>query len=531
MQTAMKKDFARVPSINHERSVHDLSHRLSTAFDADYVIPIGVWEVLPGDSWNVRMNFFARFATLLKPLMDNAFIDIHCWFGPNRLLWEHWEEFQGAREDPDDDPLDYTMPQMTIPANGPEVNSLSDYFGLPCDVAAGYTVNALPYRMYNLLRKQWYRDQNLQDSPVVDKDDGPDTLTDYTLFKRGKRHDIFTSCLPWPQKAAAVTIPVGSDSAPIEYVPYTVNNNPMIIRKATDDTTTGSNEGLKQNGSGSVTGALAGGTSGNQFIVDPNGRLVADLTSAFATTINDLRLAVATQEMYELDARGGTRYVEALFVRYGVISPDFRLQRIEYLGGGTSIMNVHPVPQTSPTSGGNAQAQLASFATSSGQGIGFNKAFVEHGYIMVVANVRADLKYFQGLDRMWSRETRVDFFEPALAHLGEEAILNKEIYFQGTVDDDLVFGYQERNSHYRFMQSRLTGIMRPSAPTPLDMYSLAEEFASLPVLGDTFLQSNTPVDRVIAVTSEPHVLFDAYFDIKCARPIPMYGTPRLGSRL
>lgn len=525
LPTVMKHEFSKVPSISIERSTFDRSHGIKTTFDAGYLVPIYVDEALPGDTFNLRLNAFARLATPIKPIMDNLYLDTFFFSVPIRLIWNNWEKFQGAQDNPTDT-TDYEVPQFVMaPEIDIEVGDLSDYMGIPTDVEGPFSFNSLHHRGYSLIWNSWFRDQNLQNSVVVDKDDGPDTLSDYVLLRRGKRHDYFTSALPWPQKGVEITLPLGG-TAPIDYV---VTTNAGIIRNSSSGNPSPNLNPLIS----SATSALSESPGGTTLIYDPNGTLVADLAAATASTVNALREALQMQVLLERDARGGTRYIELVKSRWGVTSPDLRATRPEYLGGGSSPINIHPVPQTAVTTGTTPQGNLAAFGTSSFSGHGFNKAFTEHCVIIGLANVRADLTYQQGLNRMFSRRTRFDFYEPALAHLGEQAILNKEIYLTGLGDanDELVFGYQERYAEYRYKPSMITGQFRSTATAPLDMWHLSQEFGSLPTLDDVFIQDTPPIDRVIAVPSEPHILFDGYFKLTCARPMPVYAIPTLGDRI
>lgn len=513
--------FAQVPDVKMARSQFDRSFTIKDTFDFDYLVPIFVDEMLPGDTANVTLNSFARLATQKVPIMDNMYIDFFFFFVPNRLVMTNWEKLNGAQENPDDT-TDYLLPTMTFPAGGPEVGTIYDKMGLPTDISAGYTINnTLPFRAYNLIWNEWFRDQNLQDSVDVPKDDGPDSPSEFTLLKRAKRHDYFTSALPWPQKGPAVTLPLGT------VAPVISNGQPLRLF----DQTANSTNQVSWSSSFGVT--VAGGGFGNGNLLragDSQGNLTGlqtDLSEATAATINQLREAFSMQSMLELDARGGTRYVEILQAHFNVISPDFRLQRPEYLGGGSQRINSHPVAQTAPTSGSNPQAQLAAFGTSSsaGQNIGFTKSFVEHGYVIGLACARADITYQQGINRMWSRSTRYDFFWPKLQELGEQAILNKEIYVQGNSADETVFGYQERYAEYRYKPSEIHGKFRSTFATSLDFWHMSEEFMSAPSLNETFIQQNTPIERAIAVTTEPHLLFDAYYSYKHARPMMTYAVP------
>lgn len=529
LPSAMTTDFSRVPSINIERSKFKRNHTLKTTFDAGYLVPFFLDEVIPGDTHTVDTDLFGRLATPIKPVMDNIFLDTLYFFVPMRLLWENTDRFFGERRPDPDSSIAYTVPTVAMPATtGGTIGSIWDYLGLPVGVA-DLPVNSLPLRAYNKIYNDWFRDENLIDSVVERTGDTGDLPADFTLLKAGKRYDYFTGCLVDAQKGDPVTVPVGSASAPVTLVPHTSDTDPMFVRNATTGGVITSDYALRADAGDSHLENSADVPA----VIDPNGRLVADLTSAFATDINSLRYAVQLQALLEKDARGGTRYIEHNFVHFGVKSSDARLQRPEYLGGGSSPINVHPVAQTTPTASPtllSAQGNLAGFGTVSARGHGFSRSFEEHGYIIGLVRARADLTYQQGLDRLWSRSTRYDFPYPVFAHIGEQAVLSKELFCDGGVDDNDVFGYQERYAEYRYKRSSITGQFRSVSATPLDYWHLSQEFATRPLLDETFITEDPPIDRVIAVPSEPHFMLDAFIRQTSARPLPVYSIPQLGGR-
>lgn len=518
MKSVMTHSFSQVPKAEIPRSSFNRSHGYKTTFDAGYLIPVFIDEALPADTFNVKMTSFARLATPIAPIMDNIFLDVFFFAVPLRLIWDNWQKFNGEQKNPADS-TDFLIPQMTAGAGGYVVGSLSDYFGIPTGV--NLTHNSLFHRAYNLIWNEWFRDQNLQNSVVVDLDDGTDDPANYVLLKRGKRHDYFTSCLPWPQKGPAVQLPLGS-TAPVISSESTMYFHNTAAALVVNGQFTAGNQNMQFAGVPGSTANLMGGTLDGK-----NTGYKVDLSTATASTINALREAFQVQKLYERDARGGTRYTEILRSHFGVTSPDARLQRPEYLGGGSSPVNINPIAQTSSTDATTPQGNLAAMGTVSHHGIGFTKSFTEHCIIMGLVSARADLSYQQGLNKMFSRRTRFDFYWPALSHIGEQAVLNKEIYAQGTADDNLVFGYQERFAEYRYKPSLITGKFRTASAGNLDVWHLAQNFSSLPVLNASFIQEAPPIARVIAVPTEPHFLLDAYFNMITARPMPTYSVPGL----
>ncbi|AXH75682.1 MAG: major capsid protein [Microviridae sp.] len=526
MPTVMRSGhgFSQVPSAQIERSVLDRSHGVKATFDAGYLIPVLVDPVLPGDTFTVRMTAFCRLTTPIKPLMDNMYLESFFFFVPLRLVWTNFVKFMGEREP--GDVTAYTIPVITVPFT-PALHSVYDYMGVMPSGAAGTAgtiavqtpnkVSCLPIRAFYLIYNQWFRDQNLVASVGISLGDGPDSLSQ-ALLKRGKRHDYFTSCLPFLQKGTASAAAV---SAITNIAPYSV----PLFR----DAVTGLSAGpLERTAAGAAT-AVQINSAGSGAGTD-----LAWWDPQLQVDINNLRLAMQIQKLLERDARGGTRYTEKIWSHFRVKSPDARLQRTEYLGGGSTSVVVSPIAQTTQAaapSNKDGLANLGAAGAAVASGHGFTKSFTEHGYIIGIVNVRADLTYQQGIERDWMKQTLYDMYWPALAHIGEQAVLSQEIYWDGSTaqnaNDVSVFGYQERYAEYRYKPSRICGLFRSNAAGTIEHWHLSEKFASRPNLGQTFIedQLTSVLTNRVAVPAEPDFYGDFYFDMKCARPMPVFGVP------
>lgn len=519
IKSGNQHNFAIVPQAHKARTAFKCDHTYKTDFNSGYLIPMLWDEVNPGDTVAVRLTAFIRFATLLYPLMDNMRFYTYYFFIPNRLIWDNWKRFMGERDPDPDSSISYTVPVMTSPVGGYGERTIYDYLGLPTKVA-GYEHISLPLRAFNITYNQWFRDENLQDSLTENKGDSSDPDTDYALTRSNKLRDYFTAGLPNPQKGDAVQISLGT-SAPV------VTNNSNILMTAPSQYTDREIQVAATTNNMQVPGTAIGATTSLRFGSESG--LQADLSSATASTVNSLREAITLQQFLEIDQRAGTRYTEFCQAHWGVVNPDLRVQRPLYLGGSSDPLNISVVAQTSETNT-TKLATLAGFGTAVLKDHGFTHSFTEHGILLGLITARADLTYQQGLNRKWSRSTRYDYPFPVFAHLGEQAILNKEIYCQGTAggtDDAGVFAYQERYAENRYFPNIITGTMRSNATTSLDAWHLAQDFSSLPTLGDTFIVDNPPTTRVKATSTDPDFIFDGHFQHTVVSCLPAYGTPGL----
>lgn len=558
--------FSDAPAMYMKRTKFDRSHVYKTTFNSGKLVPIFVDEVLPGDTARMSVNYFARLATPIKPIMDNIYLDWFFFFVPNRLVWEHWQNFCFEQEDPDDS-TDYVIPTVSATGNSDNayVGSLWDYFGLPVNTSGNLSdISALPFRGVYLIWNEWFRDENLQKSVKIQKGDTNEVLNSARAAEqpswvftsgtsivpglacppRGKRHDYFTSALPWTQKGPGVSIGLAGTATLVDPSPVT---GYFVAQSNTDlgaaqlskdggvhDVYTGSGTLSYQGGySVSIAGHSANGSGMSVVSAKPGSSWLskdsyADLDSSSIFTINSLRTAFQMQKFYERLARGGSRYTEVLRSFFGVVSPDARLQRPEFLGSFTKMVNVNPIAQTSATDSTSPQGNLSAYGVTAAKFHGFTKSFVEHGYVFGFVCARADLTYQQGINKMWLRSTVYDFYWPTFAHLGEQAIELRELYAQGSEADTVVFGYQERYAEYRYKPSLITGKFRSSVTDgTLDKWHLSQFFKTAPTLNEEFIVEKPPIDRIIAVPSEPEFLLDIGFRYTTVRPMPMFGTPGL----
>jgi hypothetical protein len=510
---ASQQDSAMIQRPDVPRSKFLGSFTRKTTFNAGLLIPFLLDEVLPGDHLRYDCTAYVRMATPYFPMMDNQRIDTHFFFVPNRLVWSDWKRFMGEQATPAQS-IDVTIPKVVVNTERP-VGCLSDYFGLPIGgLSSNIQVNALPYRAYALIYNEWFRDENLINSAYNNFGNTLDGDGDFPVQRRGKSQDYFTSALPWPQKFTAPSIQSAVSGLGIAAADLNVGTGAI---GAVIDTFSQPNNTSYSNAY--TTGAVP-------YWIKAT---AAGYPQVYAeASVNSFRQAFLVQQLLERDARGGTRYTEIVRSHFGVISPDARMQRPEYIGGGSSALNITPVAQT--TGGAGTLGILGAAGTSVGQHKA-SYASTEHGYIIGLISVRSELSYGQGIPRSFSRNTRYDFYWPSLAGLGEQAILRKELYATGNANaDDVVFGYQERWHEYRTRYSEVTGRFRVNVANTLSAWHLAQDYSSNYTLNKTFIEDTPPMARVLsagATASAQNIeyLADILIQREAVRPLPMFGTP------
>lgn len=541
MNRNSENHFAVNPQVNIGRSCFKRNSDHKTTFNAGDLIPIYVDEVLPGDTFSMDMSALVRMTTPIFPTMDNAAIDFYFFYTPTRILWDHWKDLNGEnRETAWAKKVEYSVPQVKMTKkdhpSGWDTGSIADYMGIPTKVT-DISVNALPFRAYGLIWNEFFRNQNTSAPTLVETDDSDIEGTNdgadgnKQAIKGGKPlpaekyFDYFTGCLPAPQKGEPVNLPM-SGNAPVKM--YSAEgqgiNGPTLPASIFLYQTKANASQLNEEGAVRLSGTSGEGGTGTAV----TRYLAADLKNITGATINQLRQAFQIQKLLEKDARGGTRYREVLREHFGVISPDSRQQVPEYLGGYRMPINVNQVVQTSQTSSESPQGNVAAMSVTTMNQSMFTKSFTEHGYIIGLAVARYDQTYQQGLERMWSRKTRFDYYWPVLANIGEQAVLNKEIYFQGNEKDDEAFGYQEAWADYRYKPSRVSGKFRSNAEGTLDSWHYAQNYTALPTLTNEWMHAgNRELKRTLAVQDEPDFIGDFYFMCKTTRAMPVFSIPGL----
>lgn len=526
MKSVMVNQFKQLPDVRFGRNTFDRSFGMLTTLDAGLLYPVFFDEVSPGETKKVIASFFGRINTLLFPAYSNLYLDFHLWYVPNRLLWKNWNAFLGESFNPyggtkiDTDSL--LNPICDAPTGGFPRYGVADYLSMPPAIDNLF-IDAKYLRAYNLIWNCFYRSETLQEPVTVPTDDGPDDYSLYKLLPRGKRFDYFTSCLPEPQRGESVYLPVGT-SAPV------VGDGDKTFRLAIENGSAGNVHltGLTSGDSRTIGLAPGYGVNQNLYIPKSDSGMIVDLTKSVGTTVQAFRNLVALNQFLERENRYGDRIQEIILGHYGVTAPDYRLQLPEYLGGSTIRINISAVPQTSASQvDGTPQGNLSAYGTVADTGSGFYRSFVEHGVIIGLVSIRADLQYQQGVDRMFTRRKKLDYFFPEFAGISDQEVYNREIYADGTSDDLKVFGYQERYGEYRYHNSYVTGKMRSSDPQSLDAWHTAQYFKNRPTLSADFIKEDPPIDRIIAVTDEPQFTLDCFFDLEDTMELPLYAIPGL----